>query len=62
MTISIFKLRGIIQELFTANPLYTECITLSETELVPKNTYTTSFNFLFPLSISACIYYKKVWV
>lgn len=58
MTISICKLTGTIQELFIAIPRCTESITLSKTALAPKNTYINYFKLLFPLSISACTYYK----
>lgn len=47
MTIRICRLTDEIQELFLASHLYTDTTILSETELVPKNAYSTSFNFLF---------------
>lgn len=59
MTISICRLTGTIQKLFIAITLCTETVILSETELVPKTAYLTSFNLLYHLSISACISYKK---
>lgn len=47
MTIRICSLTDEIQELFLASHLCTDTTILSETELVPKNPYSTSFNFLF---------------
>jgi len=53
------QITGYSLELFTAIPLCAETIILSETELVPKNAYITSFSLLFHLFISACTSYKK---